>query len=81
MLGSLIIPFVMAISCIWHKSGERARKAVLSEESAQVAVFVHALYPVRWEPGMAPSDYSFHPPRLGVSQGERVAGQLGGELR
>ena len=56
-------------------------KQVLSEEAAQIGVFVHALYPVSSEPVMQWSDYSFHQPKLDLSQGEWVAGQLGGELR
>lgn len=53
-------------------------KQVLSEEAAQMGVFVHALYPVRSEPVMQWSDYSFHQPKLDLSQGEWVAGQLVG---
>lgn len=56
-------------------------KLVLSEEAAQMGIFVHALYPVRSEPVMQWSDYNFHQPKLDLSQGEWVAGQLGGELR
>lgn len=56
--------------------GNMPGKQVLREEWAQMGVFLCALYPVRSEPVMEWSDYSFHPPRLDMSQGEWMAEQL-----